>query len=83
MIGIARHRSLSWTAACSIVEQGVEEKTSHGRQGKSADVRRAHVVGWFGHFGHLKSQTCWLFRRKYQGIQRPERQTQFFAEEAS
>ena len=80
MIQIAVHRSLSWVIECSEVGQG---DTSHGWQGKSADVRRAHVVGWFGHFGHLKSQTCWLFRRKYQRIQRPKRQTQFFAEEAS
>jgi hypothetical protein len=83
MIQIVLHRNLSWIIACSDVGQPEQGGTSHGWQGKSADVRRAHVVGWFGHFGHLKSQTCWLFRRKYQGIQRPERQTQFFAEEAS
>jgi len=83
MIQIVPHCSLSWIFACSDVRQWEQGDTSHGWQGKSADVRRAHVVGWFGHFGHLKSQTCWLFRRKYQGIQSPERQTQFFAEEAS
>ena len=83
MIPIAHHRSLSWLIECSDVRQWEQGDIDRGWQGKSADVRRAHVVGWFGHFGHLKSQTCWLFRRKYQGIQRPERQTQFFAEEAS
>lgn len=62
MIGIARHRSLSWTAACSVVGQGVEEKTSHGRQGKSAAFGRAHVVGWISCFWHLATSKCWRLR---------------------
>ena len=63
MIEIALHRSLSWTAACSVVGQGVDEKTSHRRQGKSAAFGRAHVVGWISCFRHLAANKCWRLRQ--------------------
>lgn len=46
MIQIALHRTLSWVIACSVVRQCERRDTSHGWRDKSADVRRAHVVGW-------------------------------------
>jgi hypothetical protein len=46
MIQIVLHRSLSLVLACSDVMQWERGDTSHGWQDKSADVRRAHVVGW-------------------------------------
>ena len=46
MIEIVLHRSLSRNVARSEVRQAGQGVTSHGRQDKSADVRRAHVVGW-------------------------------------
>jgi len=48
MIEMAFYRSLSWVIACSDVRQWEQGDTSHGWQDKSADVRRAHVVGWVG-----------------------------------
>jgi len=46
MIRIVLHRSLSLVIACSDGMQWERGDTSHGWQDKSADVRRAHVVGW-------------------------------------
>ena len=46
MIQIVLHRSLSLVLACSDGMQWERGDTSHGWQDKSADVRRAHVVGW-------------------------------------
>ncbi len=48
MIRIVLHRSLSLVIACSDGMQWERGDTSHGWQDKSADVRRAHVVGWVG-----------------------------------
>ena len=42
----AFHRILSWIIACSNVKQWGQGDTSRGLRDKSADVRRAHVVGW-------------------------------------
>ena len=61
MIGIALHRSLSWTVACSVLGQLVEENTIHGRQGKSAAFGRAHVVGWISCFCRLATNLRWRF----------------------
>jgi len=48
MIEIARHRSLSWNVARSDVRQAGQGDISHGRQGKSGDIRRADVAGGVG-----------------------------------
>ena len=48
MIEIALHRSLSWNAARSDVRQEEQGVTCHGWRDKSADFRRAHLVGWVG-----------------------------------
>jgi hypothetical protein len=45
MIQIVLHRSLSLVIACSDGMQWERGDTSHGWQDKSADVRRAHVIG--------------------------------------
>jgi hypothetical protein len=52
MIQIALHRSLSWVIACSDVRQWERGDTSHGWQDKSADCRRAIVVGGVEVRGH-------------------------------
>jgi hypothetical protein len=46
MIQIVLYRSLSLVIACSDGMQWERGDTSHGWRDKSADVRRAHVVGW-------------------------------------
>ena len=46
MIQIALHRSLSWAIAYSDVKQWQVGDMSHRLRDKSADCRRAHVVGW-------------------------------------
>ena len=48
MIEIALHRSLSQDIASSGVRQEEQGVTCHGRQGKSADVRRADMAGGVG-----------------------------------
>jgi hypothetical protein len=73
MIQIVLHRNLSLVVACSDGLQWVWEETSHGWQGKSADLRRAHVVGRSGYFGHRGNSTCRLLQHKVQGFQRATR----------
>ena len=46
MIEIALHRTPSRRVACFDVRQLGQGDRSHGLRDKSADVRRAHVVGW-------------------------------------
>ena len=47
--------------------------TTSGWQDKSADLRRAHVVGWARFFDHSKRQARWRAPTKSQGFQRAER----------
>ncbi len=44
-----------------------------GRQDKSADLGRAHVVGRVRFFRDWTDRACWRLRHKVQGIQRSER----------
>jgi len=46
MIQIALHRTVSRNIACSDVREWVLGVICHGWRDKSADVCRAHVVGW-------------------------------------
>ncbi len=55
------------------VAEGLTRNPTHGRQDKSADLRRAHVVGWFGFFGTSAQRACWRSCRKAQRFQRSER----------
>jgi hypothetical protein len=50
MIEIALRRTFSQVVASLRVTTGEQGNTDRGWQGKSADVRRALVVGWVGHF---------------------------------
>lgn len=77
MIQIVLHRSLSWVIACSDGMLREWGDTSHGWQGKSADVRRAHVVGWIEHFKHFDSGACWLSPYKAQRFQGAKRRRRF------
>jgi hypothetical protein len=52
MIAIALHRSLSWVIACLDARHREQGDPSHGLRDKSADVRRAHVIGWTGLLRH-------------------------------
>ena len=61
MIGIALDRTLSRVIACSDVRQAEQGDTSHGRQGKSADVRRADVVGGVGDVRHRAKSSAGAF----------------------
>lgn len=48
MIEIALNRTVSWDIVPSRVRQAGQGDISHGRQGKSADVRRADLAGGVG-----------------------------------
>jgi hypothetical protein len=69
MIQIVLHRSLSLVVACSDGMHWERGDTTHGWQGKSADLRRPHVVSWSGHFGHRDNCTCRLLQHKVQQFQ--------------
>ena len=46
MIGFALRRGLSRRIACFVAKGWKQGEISHGSRDKSADVCRAHVVGW-------------------------------------
>jgi hypothetical protein len=48
MIGFALRRRLSRNIACFAARGWKQGEVSHGLRDKSADVCRAHVVGWVG-----------------------------------
>jgi hypothetical protein len=73
MIQIALPRSLSGIIACSAAGHRELGDTGHGRQDKSADWRRTHVVGWVGYFWRRSNRACWRLRRKFQQSQSFER----------
>ena len=55
------------------VGQGEQRNPSEGRQGKSTDQSRVHVVGWIEHFGHWLLAPGWRLNPKYQGFQHLKR----------
>jgi hypothetical protein len=65
----------------SVVKE-LPRNPTHGRQDKSADLRRAHVVGWVEFFGISAQCVCWRFCRKGQRFQRPERRRYHFPRRA-
>jgi len=73
MSKIGLHRGLAGLGVGLRVGQGVQGNTTNGRQDKSAGLRRAHVLGWVGLFGHWTNRACWRLHYKVQGIQRHER----------
>ena len=58
MSEIGLHRSLAGFRARLSVGQGVQGNTANRRQDKSADLGRAHVVGWIGEFGTGAARTA-------------------------
>jgi hypothetical protein len=73
MSGNVLQRGLSGHIADLGVEQGVQGKTNHGRQGKSAAAGRTQVVGWAAHFGYDLRAPCCRFAPNSQRFQYPER----------
>jgi hypothetical protein len=73
MSEIGLPRSLAGFGAFLRVGQGMQGNTTNGRQDKSADLGRAHVVGQVGFFGDWTNRAYWRLRHKVQGIQRTER----------
>jgi len=78
MSEIGLHRSLAGFGAFLSVGQGTggageHDNTTNGRQDKSADLGRAHVVGRVRFFGDWTNRAYWRLRHKVQGIQRTER----------
>jgi hypothetical protein len=73
MSEIGLHRRLAGFRARLSVGQGVQGNTTNGRQDKSADLGRAHVVGRVRFFGDWTNRAYWRLRHKVQGIQRTER----------
>ena len=73
MSEIGLHRSLAGLGVGLRVGQGVQGNTTNGRQDKSADHGRAHVVGLVGLFRLWTNRACWRLHHKAQGIQRHER----------
>jgi hypothetical protein len=76
------HRGLSGHIADLGVEPGVQGKTNHGRQDKSAAFGPADVVGRVGLFAHLGNATCRRFTPNSQRFQYPERQRSCFSRKA-
>ena len=78
MSEIGLHRSLAGLGVGLSVGLGVQGNTTNGRQDKSADLRSG-ACGWLGWIisAHSAIRACWRFRRKAQGIQRPERRRPF------
>jgi hypothetical protein len=73
MTGIALHRGLAGFGTALGVGQGVQGNTTNGRQDKSADLGRAHVVGCVEFFQYCKIATCWRVARIFQPFQRSRR----------
>jgi hypothetical protein len=73
MTRVVLYRGVAGSSAGLRVGQGLERNTTNGRQDKSADLGRAHVVGWIGYFRHSARRTCWrspLISKKFQRSER-------------
>jgi len=79
MTRVVLYRGVAGSSAGLTVGKGLERNTTNGRQDKSADLRRAHVVGWVGFFGTSAHRACWRFCHKGQRFQRPERRRRYFS----
>jgi hypothetical protein len=73
MTAIGLHREVAGSGTGLRVRQWVQGNTTNGRQDKSADLGRAHVVGCVGFFEYYEMATCWRVTRIFQRIQRSER----------
>jgi hypothetical protein len=73
MTGIRLHRGVAGTGTGLGVRQVVQGNATNGRQDKSADLGRAHVVGFVEFLEHCQMTTCWRAFRIFQRFQRSER----------
>jgi hypothetical protein len=73
MSDIGLHRGVAGSGTGLGVGQWVQGNTTNGRQDKSADLGRAHVVGFVEFLVHCQMTTCWRVFRIFQRFQRSER----------
>jgi hypothetical protein len=73
MTGIGLHRGVAGFGIGLIGRQWAERNTTNGRQDKSADLGRRHVVGFVEFLEHCQMTTCWRAFRIFQRFQRSER----------
>ena len=73
MTRVVLYRGVAGSSAGLRVGQGLERNTTNGRQDKSADLGRAHVVGFVEFLEHCQMTTCWRAFRIFQRFQRSER----------
>ena len=79
MTSVGLHQDLAGYGAGMSIWLGVPGNTTNGWQDKSADLGRAHVVGWVRFFDYSKRQTRWRAPTKSQGFQRAERHRMLLA----
>lgn len=73
MSDIGLHRGVAGFGTDLEARAGGQGNTINGRQDKSADLGRAHVVGCIEFFEHYQMTTCWRLARIFQRFQRSER----------
>jgi hypothetical protein len=64
-MGIDGNRRISQVLACAVVGMGRAAQTGDGRQDKSGDCRRAHVVGGTEVFGCSCEQSAGAPKAKF------------------
>ena len=79
MMFVASLRGLSRIGAGLMMRHNQTNRPTNGRQGKSAAVGRAHVVGWVQEFWRRRNWSCWHYGKKHQSIQCLERRPHFSA----
>jgi hypothetical protein len=73
MKGIGLHREVAGSGTGVGVGQWVQGNTTNGRQDKSADLGRAHMVVFVEFLVHSQMTTCWRAFRIFKRFQRSER----------
>jgi hypothetical protein len=73
MSDIGLHRGVAGFGTDLEARAGGQGNTTNGRQDKSADLGRAHVVGCVEFFQYCKITTCWRVARIFLRFQRSRR----------
>jgi hypothetical protein len=73
MSDIGLHRGVAGFGTDLEAGAAGQGNTTNGRQDKSADLGRAHVVGFVEFLEHCQMTTCWRAFRIFQRFQRSER----------
>jgi len=68
---IVLHRGLAGRGVYLSVGQREQRNPCEGRQGKSTDQGRVHVVDWIEHFGHWFLGSCQRFFRNSSNFNAP------------